>query len=84
MNQGEMLSRFSGGRFKPPVHRVPAQNSEERYSLVSFWAPDYATPLPDPDVPTAKILCGEYYLKRNNIMKVYHYINYVQLVSCVV
>ena len=63
VNQGEMLSRLTGGRFRAPVHRVQAQNEFERCSLVSFWAPDYDAWLPDPD--HGSILVGEYYLKRN-------------------
>jgi len=65
VNQGEMLSRFSNGRLKPPVHRVLAKNARERYSLVCFSAPNYETLLPDPIASTGKVLCGEFYLKRN-------------------
>jgi len=65
VNQGEMLSRFSNGRLKPPVHRVLAKNTRERYSLVCFSAPNYETFLPDPRASTGKVLCGEFYLKRN-------------------
>lgn len=65
VNQGEMLSRLSGGKFKAPVHRVQAHNEFERYSLVSFWAPNYDVYIPDPDMPLGKVLTGEHYLNRN-------------------
>ena len=68
VNQGEMLSRFSKGRFKPPVHRVQAIHKKDRYSLVSFWAPNYETHLPDPNVSSKHVLSGEYYLMRNNMV----------------
>lgn len=66
VNQGEMLSRLSGGRFKAPVHRVQAASDFRRYSIVSFWAPNYDTLLPDPE--HGHILTGEYYLKRNGFL----------------
>ena len=68
VNQGEMLSRFSDGRFRAPVHRVVARNQWERYSLVSFWAPNYETLLPEKNVASKHIFCGEHYLIRNNII----------------
>jgi isopenicillin N synthase-like dioxygenase len=68
VNQGEMLSRFSQGKFRPPVHRVDARHKRDRYSLVSFWAPNYDTILPDPNVNSKKVISGEYYLKRNNMI----------------
>ena len=66
VNQGEMLSRFSNGSLPAPVHRVKANNAEERYSLVSFWAPNFETILPSLEAKTGSLLSGEYYLKRNN------------------
>ena len=68
VNQGEMLSRFSKGKFKPPVHRVDARHRHDRYSLVSFWAPNYETILPDPKASSKNVISGEYYLKRNNMI----------------
>ena len=68
VNQGEMLSRFSKGRFKPPLHRVQAMHKKDRYSLVSFWAPNYETRLPDSNTPSKHVLSGEYYLMRNNMV----------------
>ena len=68
VNQGEMLSRFSNGRFRPPVHRVDAKHDRDRYSLVSFWAPNFETLLPESNVPSKNVLSGEYYLKRNNMI----------------
>lgn len=68
VNQGDMLSRLSQRSLKAPVHRVRAQNDFERYSLISFWAPNYDVLLPDPDLPCGKVLAGEHYLKRNNFV----------------
>lgn len=65
VNQGEMLSRLSDGKFKAPVHRVLAHSDSPRYSLISFWAPDYEFLLPDPEAPCGKVLVGEHYLRRN-------------------
>ena len=39
----------------------------KRYSLVSFWAPNYDYVLPDS--ADRRILAGEYYLRRNDIVK---------------
>ena len=68
VNQGEMLSRLSHGKFKAPVHRVNAKHDQARISLVSFWAPNYETLLPDPNAKSGRILAGEYYLSRNNMI----------------
>lgn len=68
VNQGEMLSRLSGGRFKAAVHRVDATRDFDRHSLVSFWAPNYDVMLPDPTQPCGHVLCGEYYLQRNGFL----------------
>ena len=38
-----------------------------RYSLVSFWAPNYDYVLPDS--ADRRILAGEYYLRRNGFVK---------------
>jgi isopenicillin N synthase-like dioxygenase len=69
VNQGEMLSRLSGGRFKSPVHRVRAQSERERYSLISFWGLNFDEELPDPDMPCGTVLAGEHYLQRNGFFK---------------
>ena len=50
----------------PP--RVNAKHKYERISLVSFWAPNYETLLPDPKAVTKNVFCGEYYMKRNNMI----------------
>eukprot|EP00929_Paragymnodinium_shiwhaense_P088205 TRINITY_DN48469_c0_g1_i2.p1 TRINITY_DN48469_c0_g1~~TRINITY_DN48469_c0_g1_i2.p1 ORF type:complete len:446 (-),score=30.94 TRINITY_DN48469_c0_g1_i2:481-1818(-) len=71
LNQGEMLSRVSRNRFKAPVHRVRANAAQhERYSLVSFWGPNYDYLLPDraQSGEERNVLAGEYYLKRNSIL----------------
>ena len=33
VNQGEMLSRFSQGKFRAPVHRVSAKHKNDRIRL---------------------------------------------------
>jgi len=68
VNQGEMLSRLSNGCFKAPVHRVRAKSDFHRYSLISFWAPDFNVLLPDPHLPCGKVPVGEHYLKRNGLV----------------
>lgn len=68
VNQGEMLSRLSGGELKAPVHRVQAAGAFERHSLVSFWAPNYDVMLPDPTRAGGQVLAGEYYLERNGFL----------------
>ena len=65
---GEMLSRFSNGKFRAPVHRVDAKHKNKRISLVSFWAPNYETLLPDPQAKSKRIFAGEYYMSRNNMI----------------
>jgi len=67
VNQGEMLSRLSGGMLKAPVHRVLAHNDFERYSLVSFWAPNYDAVLPDSEHDGGWVAAGEHYLRRNGL-----------------
>lgn len=68
VNQGEMVSRLSNGRFAAPVHRVAGVSASERYSLVSFWAANYNTPLPDPI--KGKVPVGEHYLLRSQLMDI--------------
>jgi len=68
VNQGEMLSRLSGGRLRAPVHRVLARNPFERYSLVSFWAPNYDVVLPDSEHVGGWVAAGEHYLRRNGFL----------------
>ena len=36
VNQGEMLSRFSQGKFRAPVHRVSAKHKYDRIRLENF------------------------------------------------
>ena len=36
VNQGEMLSRFSQGKFRAPVHRVSAKHKNDRIRLEYF------------------------------------------------
>ena len=36
VNQGEMLSRFSQGKFRAPVHRVSAKHKNDRIRLENF------------------------------------------------
>ena len=63
-----MLTRFSDGKFQATVHRVDAKHESKRISLVSFWAPNYDTLLPDLNAVSKNIFSGEYYLMRNNMV----------------
>ena len=59
---------YSNGKFQAPVHRVAAKHAYDRYSLVSFWAPNYDTLLPNPKTEPKYVLSGEYYMMRNNMI----------------
>ena len=68
VNQGEMLSRWSGGRLKAPLHRVIANNvKHNRYTLISFWAPNYDVELPALG-ESGPILAGKHYMKREKML----------------
>ena len=41
VNIGDLLERWSNGRFKAIVHRVAMKPSEERHSVATFHLPDF-------------------------------------------
>ena len=71
VNIGDLLERWSNGRFRSTVHRVVNTSGRERLSLVLAYDPNFET-LVDPgafcpgnEIPHDEpILCGEYLLWR--------------------
>ncbi|OQS00174.1 hypothetical protein THRCLA_06170 [Thraustotheca clavata] len=49
VNGGDYLSLLTGGKWVSPVHRVVSENTtEERYSMVYFYYPNYDAKIPEP------------------------------------
>ena len=71
VNVGDLLERWSNGRYRSTVHRVINRSGRERLSLVLAYDPDFET-LVDPnafctgsETPGAEpIACGDYLLWR--------------------
>jgi len=57
VNIGDLMTRWTGGRFRSTKHRVSSHPSRHRYSMAVFFDPDWDT---DVDGMT----CGEYILSR--------------------
>lgn len=57
VNIGDLLSRWTGGRFRSTKHRVVSHPSKDRYSMAAFFDPDY-------DADIDGVTCGEYILSR--------------------
>lgn len=57
VNIGDLMTRWTGGRFRSTRHRVLSHDSRDRYSMAVFFDPDY-------DTDVAGITCGEYILSR--------------------
>lgn len=43
INLGDMLERWTNGRFKSTVHRVVTKTAKDRYSCAFFWEPTFTT-----------------------------------------
>ncbi len=71
INVGDLLARWSNGRFRSTPHRVINRSGRERLSLVLAFDPDFDTPI-DPAVACGPgerpredpISCGDYLVRR--------------------
>lgn len=57
VNIGDLMTRWTGGRFRSTNHRVSSHPSRDRYSMAVFFDPDWDTDIDG-------IRCGEYILSR--------------------
>ena len=71
VNVGDLLERWSRGRYRSTPHRVINSSGLERLSLVLAWDPDFETPIDPATFPAggedpgdAPITCGDYLLWR--------------------
>ncbi len=71
INVGDLLERWSAGRYVSNLHRVVNRSGRERYSIATFFDPNYrAEVVPasfgtqGPEPQEASILAGEYILNR--------------------
>lgn len=66
INVGDLLERWTDGRFRSTSHRVINSSGRERYSLVFAFDPDYETRIDardiwpdDPAIETPAVACGD-------------------------
>ncbi|GAB3626487.1 oxidoreductase [Pandoraea terrae] len=73
INVGDLLARWSNDRFRSTLHRVVNRSGQERYSIATFYDPDYGANVDprdlgasDADAKYAPVAAGDYILGRIN------------------
>jgi isopenicillin N synthase-like dioxygenase len=70
INVGDLLSRWTNGRFSSTAHRVVNLSGNERHSIATFYDPDFATVIDPAELGAAepsrfeKVRAGDYILGR--------------------
>ncbi|MFX1676169.1 2-oxoglutarate and iron-dependent oxygenase domain-containing protein [Paraburkholderia sp. A2WS-5] len=73
INVGDLLARWSNDRFRSTMHRVINRSGRERYSIATFYDPDYCAVVDprglgvgDADAKYEPVAAGDYILGRIN------------------
>lgn len=73
INVGDLLARWSNDRFRSTMHRVINRSGRERYSIATFYDPDYGANVDprqlgvdDANAKYAPVTAGDYILGRIN------------------
>ncbi len=71
INVGDLLARWTNDRFSSTPHRVINRSGRERFSIATFYDPDFSTPVdprdlgtPDAECRYAPVGAGEHILRR--------------------
>jgi len=71
INVGDLLARWTNDRFSSTPHRVINRSGRERFSIATFYDPDFSTPVdprdlgtPDAECRYAPVRAGEHILRR--------------------